>query len=181
MSDTAPLCYAYDRTTGLYLGEVTADPSPAEPGVWLYPAFTTRAPPPQPGPQQAPVWTGDAWSLVLDHRGETWWLDHATSYVVEVLGTPDGSAEQPPAPPPVVVVPASVTNFQARAALIAAGLYDQVDAAVHASGDALAIQAWEYANSVYRQSSLINQLGTAIGLSGAQIDALFIAAAAVDS
>ena len=181
MTDAAPICHTYDRTTGLYLGAVTADPSPAEPGVWLYPAFATLVPPPVSGPQQAAVWSGEAWTLVPDHRGETRWLDHATSYVVETLGEPEGSIEQPPAPPQPIVVPASVTNFQARAALIAAGLFDQVDAAVHASGDQLAIQAWEYANNVYRQSSLIAQLGAALGLTEQQIDALFITAAAIDA
>lgn len=76
----------------------------------------------------------------------------------------------------------SVTNYQARAALLAAGLFDQVDAAVKAQGvDSQAFQAWEYANNIYRSSALINGLATALGLSAGQVDDLFAAAAKIDA
>jgi hypothetical protein len=81
-----------------------------------------------------------------------------------------------------------VTNAQARAALAmstspvstSGTLLDTVDAAVTAAGGTAKI-AWEYAYEVHRQGALINSLGksTAIGLSDAQIDQLFIAAAAI--
>ena len=85
-------------------------------------------------------------------------------------------------------VPVFVTNAQARAALAmstspvstSGTLLDTVDAAVTAAGGTAKI-AWEYAYEVHRQGALINSLGksTAIGLSDAQIDQLFIAAAAI--
>ncbi len=85
-------------------------------------------------------------------------------------------------PQPLPPVPQQVTNYQARAALLAAGLFDQVDAAVKAQGTtSAAFQAWEYANNVYRNSPLIAGLGAALGLSAQQIDDLFRAAAAIDS
>lgn len=80
---------------------------------------------------------------------------------------------------PNIAVPESVSMFQARAALIGAGLFEQVDAYCHAQGG-LILQAWEYANVAPRNGSLINALGHQLGLSDAQIDALFRAAAQIE-
>lgn len=83
---------------------------------------------------------------------------------------------------PTPTVPQQVTNYQARAALLAAGLFEQVDNAVKAQGaTSAAYQAWEYANNVYRTSPLILGLGQALGLSEQQIDNLFRAAADIDA
>lgn len=102
-------------------------------------------------------------------HGTHWTIDWATAAVTML-------------PPPPPAVPQQVTNYQARAALLAAGLFEQVDAAVKAQGPtSAAFQAWEYANSVYRNSPLIAGLGAALGLTAAQIDDLFRAAAAIDS
>lgn len=76
-------------------------------------------------------------------------------------------------------VPKSVTNFQARAALIQAGLFASIDAAVKGSGDTTMLQAWEYANIYSRDSTFIRQMGAALGLDSQQIDDLFVAAAQV--
>lgn len=79
---------------------------------------------------------------------------------------------------PVAAVPKSVTLYQGRAALIHAGLFDQVKAAVDAGGqNSLAYQAFEYANHWYRDSAFIAQLAGGLGLAEQQIDDLFIAAA----
>lgn len=81
---------------------------------------------------------------------------------------------------PGLTVPNKVTNYQARAALLAAGLFDQADAAVKALGPSSpAYQAWEYGNNFYRADPWIAGLGAGLGLTDAQIDALFIAAARV--
>ena len=80
----------------------------------------------------------------------------------------------------IAPVPDAVTNYQARAALIAAGLFDKADAAVRASGDPKAVQAWDYANNFYRSSPFIAKLGGDLGLADSQIDDLFRAAAAID-
>lgn len=75
-------------------------------------------------------------------------------------------------------VPQQVTNYQARAALIASGLFEAVDTAVKAQGPASqAWQAWEYANVFLRTSPFIVEMGAALGQTPAQIDALFVEAA----
>lgn len=77
-------------------------------------------------------------------------------------------------------VPAMVTNYQARAALLNAGLFDAADAAVKASGSAEAVQAWEFANNFYRSSPFVAGLGAGLNLSDARIDDLFRQAATID-
>lgn len=86
---------------------------------------------------------------------------------------PDGSRDEWEELDPV---PQSVTNFQARAALMDAGLFEEADSAVRAAGG-IAFQAWEYAGVFERRSPLIDALGKGLGLSDAEIDGLFIAAA----
>ena len=78
----------------------------------------------------------------------------------------------PPAPPPVT----SVTPRQARLALLAAGLLDQVQSAVDVAGGATKI-TWEYATEFDRNDPLIITFGTSLNLTSAQIDALFVQAA----
>jgi hypothetical protein len=73
-------------------------------------------------------------------------------------------------------VPVSVTRFQARAALYMANLLDDVDAAVAASGNVLAQLAWADAQAFERSSPTIAAMAAAVGLSAAEVDALFIAA-----
>lgn len=75
-------------------------------------------------------------------------------------------------------VPASVSAFQARAALFAAGLLDDVEAAV-AAADRLTRIAWESAQAFERGSPTIATLAAALGLSDEQLDDLFRAAAEI--
>jgi hypothetical protein len=79
---------------------------------------------------------------------------------------------------PLAAAVTSVTPRQARLALLNAGLLDAVQAAVDTAGGSTKI-TWEYAISVNRDDPLIGTLGAALSLSGAQIDALFDAAAAL--
>lgn len=81
-------------------------------------------------------------------------------------------------PPPAPRVPEFVTMRQARLALSGAGLLASVDAAISTAGDAAQIE-WQYSNEVQRNSGLVPAMATALGLTEAQIDALFIAAAAI--
>lgn len=111
------------------------------------PAGTTTAPPTAPE-GQVPLWTGQQWVLV--------------------------PVPTPASPAPAV--PGSVTMRQARLALLAADLLDDVEAAVAAAGRAAQIE-WEYAQEVQRGHPLIAAVQQAQGLSDAQIDALFVAAA----
>ncbi len=88
-------------------------------------------------------------------------------------------------PPPALAapVPQSVTMRQARLALLGAGLLDNVDAAMAAIPDETMRRAaqieWEYAATVDRTSALVSNLSGALGLTDAQLDALFIAAGAL--
>lgn len=85
---------------------------------------------------------------------------------------------EPPAPP--VPVPQSVTMRQARLALHAAGLLSSVDTAIASMQEpaktAAAIE-WEYASAVERNAGLVPAMAAALGMSEADIDDLFIAAA----
>lgn len=85
------------------------------------------------------------------------------------------------APPPPDAVPVAVTNFQARAALIAAGLFETVDAAVKSAADPVALQAWEYANEVHRHGHLVTSFAARLGLGPEALDALFRRAATIDA
>ena len=77
-------------------------------------------------------------------------------------------------------VPQSVTMRQARLALLGAGVLSAVDAAIAALDEparTAAQIAWEYSTEVQRSFGLVSQLAAALGLTDAQIDALFVAAA----
>lgn len=81
------------------------------------------------------------------------------------------------APPPVV--PDAVTMRQARRALLGAGLLSQVNAAIASlpspQKEAAAID-WEYAQEVERHNGLVPAMAQALGMTDAQLDALFIVA-----
>lgn len=117
-------------------------------------------PPPSP-------WVGDGvWAYV----GEAWSIPDQGRYDAAL------AAMQAAAP-----VPQRVTNFQARAALMAAGLFDQVDTALKTAGDPMALQAWEYANEVARGGALVNGLVASLGWTHAQLDDLFRVAALIEA
>ena len=89
------------------------------------------------------------------------------------IDTPVPDNVPPSAPAPITVV----TNFQARAALIQAGLFDTVAAAVAAKGPgSLEAQAWEYANTFDRYSTFIVNMAGALSLTAKQVDDLFLLA-----
>ena len=81
--------------------------------------------------------------------------------------------------PSAPVVPQEVTALQARRALRAAGLYDTVKAAVEAAPDPDVRDSWEYAAVWHRDAVWIATLGAQLGLSQAEIDALFVQAASL--
>lgn len=76
------------------------------------------------------------------------------------------------------IVPLSVSPLQASRALLAAGLLDEVEAAV-AAADRETQLAWEKATAVERYSPFVATLAAALSLSDAQVDQLFIDAAAL--
>ena len=80
---------------------------------------------------------------------------------------------------PIVLVPQSVSRFQAKAALAMAGLLDQANAAVAASGNIVLQLAWSEATTFKRNSPGINALAPALGLDDAALDQLFITASGI--
>ncbi len=81
-----------------------------------------------------------------------------------------------------VKVPDAVTMRQARLALLGAGILSSIDAAIDTmpspQKEAARIE-WEYSQEVHRDQPLVLALAPALGLTDAQIDALFIAASAL--
>ena len=78
------------------------------------------------------------------------------------------------------VVPRAVTMRQARLALLGAGKLAAVDAAINGMSEPTKSAArieWEYSGEVQRHNGFVAALGPALGLTEAQIDALFTAAA----
>lgn len=110
---------------------------------------------------------GGAWVAITGDAGPGWhWSGTAWS-----------------AAPVVPAVPQVVTMRQARLALLGAGLLDDVEAAIDAIADgterAAARITWDHSQEVQRTNGLVSQLAPALGLTAEQIDALFVAAAAL--
>ncbi|MHB1407992.1 MAG: hypothetical protein ACYCXC_00110 [Acidovorax defluvii] len=84
---------------------------------------------------------------------------------------------------PVVIVPTSVTPRQARLALLQIGKLDAVSAALTAIPDPARRTAaqveWEYATVIERNSPLVTSLAAGLGLTAADIEALFEAASRI--
>ena len=104
----------------------------------------------------------------------TWRIDYADEATAEqreaaqdVLDAFDAAAGD---------VPAAVTMRQARLALLAAGKLEAVTAAVQQVGGAAQIE-WEYAAEVRRDWPLVAQLTGVLGMTDADMDALFAQAA----
>lgn len=88
-------------------------------------------------------------------------------------------------PPPFVEdvadVPAQIALWQARAVLERRGLLAAANSAVTLAGDEVLRAVWEYGNVISRSSPGLAALASALGLSGADVDALFREAAALDA
>ena len=79
-------------------------------------------------------------------------------------------------------VPKEVTMRQARLALLAAGKLAGVDAAIASMPEPQKTAAsieWEYGNALQRSNPFVSQLGAALGIDSAGIDALFVEAAKI--
>lgn len=98
----APILYAFHPLNGEYLGTAQADPSPLEVDVWLEPAHTTKTKPPAVLAGHTTTWDGAIWTIVPDHRGETWYEADGTPVVITELGDPAAppSSLLAAAPPP---------------------------------------------------------------------------------
>ena len=114
-------------------------------------------------------------SYAAQYAGKT--ILELETELAEAITATSALPNPPDLPPPTIAgVPQEVTMRQARLALLGAGLLDNVNSAIATAGQAALIE-WEFANSVVRGSPFITQLGAALGMTDAQIDALFVAAA----
>jgi hypothetical protein len=100
-------------------------------------------------------------------------------------GNPKGALWVPYTPPPEVPVapqvPVEVSNQQLRLALIEWGIMPsailaQLQALPEGAQKEKALAAWEYANYFRRDHPLVLTLAGQMGLTAAQVDALFILA-----
>jgi hypothetical protein len=75
------------------------------------------------------------------------------------------------------VIPSGNKNvakmWQARSVLKTHGYYDTVAAAIAASNNVAWQEAWEYAPEISRDSDFVIAMASLLGLSSAQVDALF--------
>lgn len=83
---------------------------------------------------------------------------------------------KPPVETAPAPVPQSVSMRQARLALIDAGHYDAVQAAIAQADERTRVE-WEFAATVERGSPIVATLAQALGLLDETLDALFTAAA----
>lgn len=128
----------------------------------------------------AGVWTGAVYdqltSAIVQHHAT---YDEVLVPVSTLQQSEDGewSAVEPTTAE--IAAELTVTRFQARAALMQAGLLGDVEAAVAASDDPFIHLAWAESVEFPRASPTIATLAAAIGLSDAEIDQLFIAASTI--
>lgn len=87
-------------------------------------------------------------------------------------------------PPEPIPIPEAVSKAQGKAALIQAGLWqavtDYVDSIEDPTEKALAEIALNDTQEWLRSSPLLNSMATALGLTGEDLDGLFIAAANIE-
>lgn len=113
-------------------------------------------------------------------------LDHATPVLVDGVWTQQWAVraltqEQKDAIY-AASVPQAVTMRQARLALLGAGMLAAVQTAIDAMQEPAKSAAqitWDHSTEVQRSNGLVAQLAPALGLTSAEVDSLFIAAAAL--
>ena len=125
-----------------------------------------------------------------DSAADSYATQHADKTIAELeqelAAAIDKAAENPASPdlptPTVAGVPTRVSMRQARLALLGAGKLAAVDAAIDAMPEPQKSAArieWEYAAEVRRDNDFVAGLAPALGMTDAQVDALFVAAAAL--
>ena len=129
-------------------------------------------------------------SELPDSAADSYAAQHANQTIAEMeqalADAIDKAAEAPSAPdlptPTVAGIPTRVSMRQARLALLGAGALAAVDAAIDAMPEPQKSAArieWEYAAEVRRDNAFVAGLAPALGMTDAQVDALFVAAAAL--
>jgi hypothetical protein len=121
--------------------------------------------------------TADLARVFNEAGGTTCIYDNGRLYVEGVTQKALDAALKTAGTAPAAPVPLSITPLQARRALRGAGLLEQIQSAIKAAGDE-AVDAWEYALEVRRDDPTLTGIAAALGMSNAQVDDLFRAAAA---
>ena len=87
-----PRLFAFNSTTGEFLAEVRPEIDQAALNQdeinFLNPAFTTETAPPPKAPNLQPVWDGQQWNQVPDHRGEVWYTPVGVPVKIVDIGDP---------------------------------------------------------------------------------------------
>ncbi len=88
-----------------------------------------------------------------------------------------------PEPPAPVVIPSEIANWRAKAILGTMGLTANVEAIIASLPEpqrTVVTAAWAGGAPFVRNGPTVTALGTALGMSAGEIDALFIAAEAIE-
>lgn len=145
---------------GYFVGLVDCDESPEEPGVYLIPGGCIDVAAPVVPTGQRARWVAGAWTFEAD--------------------TAPAATDPPPQTLDEWRASASVSRFQARAALLNAGLLDSVQTKMSdPATPALARLAWTDAQEFRRMSPTVLTMGQALDLTDVQLDDLFKQAATI--
>jgi hypothetical protein len=188
----APTYYSYHPETSEYVSSALADPSPKEPGKYLFPAHSTLTAPPAAKDKKARCFVNEVWTYVADRRGETWYTADGAPEEVTKLGDPTKfdpplQATQPVRAPVIPVVISRRQFFQqlailkviseddalkAQAGVIPPAM-DALIAAMPAEKQFSARMLVAGAQTFLRSDPLVAEIGTAYTWTSAQIDQLW--------
>jgi hypothetical protein len=80
------IIYNYDYVTKEFIGISDATVNPLSPNDFLIPANATTLEPLAFQEGYANIFNGEAWELVVDNRGTTYWLADKTEHTIQNLG-----------------------------------------------------------------------------------------------
>lgn len=87
------IVYKYDAKTGVYAGNVQAQESPREPGVYLIPAMATEVMPPLTDKNECAVCENGKWTVKPNFRGTKYWLPDGSEHsITEINVVPPADA-----------------------------------------------------------------------------------------